>query len=437
MSSEIAIHVQDLSKRYEIYDHPKDRLLQMLFRNKKQLYREFWALKNISFTIGRGETVGIIGRNGSGKSTLLQLLCGTSSATTGTISTSGRVAALLELGAGFNPEFSGLDNILLNGAILGIPQRELENRIDDIIAFSELKDFIHQPVKTYSSGMQARLGFSVAINVDPEILIIDEALAVGDARFVAKCMRRIKDIQALGATVLFVSHDVSAVRTLCDRAIWINQGHLVEDGDVFPVTARFTEYMFDDSDLVINNKHSCSKRADSSKFTEIQNNKITSNDANLAPSDHQPIVQWGTNPGIIKSAKIISLTQNQQVDLLSYDEEVEIAVELEIPNDIPKDNLALAISIKDLKGTDLIVSTTNDFEVTPLPSGRNITIRFKFKNPLTAGKYLLVTAIERRTNLDVHYLEYIEGIRYFTSINESKIFGLFQPKITREITVNA
>lgn len=157
----------------------------------------------------------------------------------------GRIAALLELGAGFNPEFSGLENIMLNGAILGISPKEMERRIEDIVAFSELGEFIHQPVKTYSSGMQARLGFSVAINVDPEILIIDEALAVGDARFVAKCMHRIRDIQNSGATILFVSHDVTAVRTLCDRAIWIHEGKLVEDGDVFPVTGRFMEFMLD------------------------------------------------------------------------------------------------------------------------------------------------------------------------------------------------
>jgi lipopolysaccharide transport system ATP-binding protein len=220
MSSKTIIEVNGVSKCYEIYSKPRDRLKQYINQGMAKLgrqqvekyYREFWALKDVSFKIGKGETVGIIGQNGSGKSTLLQLICGTLKPTSGHIQVDGRIAALLELGAGFNPEFTGRENAYLNAAILGIPREAMESRMQDVLDFSELGDFLEQPVKTYSSGMYARLAFAVAIHVDPEILIVDEALAVGDARFIAKCMRRIKDIQAQGSSILFVSHDVGSVR---------------------------------------------------------------------------------------------------------------------------------------------------------------------------------------------------------------------------------
>ncbi|HEY1230005.1 MAG TPA: ABC transporter ATP-binding protein, partial [Ramlibacter sp.] len=244
MSSELVIDVQGVGKCYHVYDKPHHRLLQMLARGGRRYHRDFWALRDTSFSVRRGETVGIIGKNGSGKSTLLQMICGTVTPTTGAVNTQGRVAALLELGAGFNPEFTGRENVLLNAAILGIPREKMRERMQDVVEFSELNEFLDQPVKTYSSGMFARLAFSIAIHVDPEVVIVDEALAVGDARFVAKCMRRIKDLQARGVSILFVSHDITAVRTLCQRAIWLDSGRLVEDGDVFPVTGRYMEYMF-------------------------------------------------------------------------------------------------------------------------------------------------------------------------------------------------
>ena len=254
MSFESIIEIENVSKCYEIYKKPVDRLKQYAALGMKAIslcpakkhYREFWALKDVSFKIGKGETVGIIGQNGSGKSTLLQLICGTLKPTSGRIKVNGRIAALLELGAGFNPEFTGRENAYLNAAILGIPREAMESRMQDVLEFSELGDFLEQPVKTYSSGMYARLAFAVAIHVDPEILIVDEALAVGDARFIAKCIRRIKDIQEQGASILFVSHDVGSVRNLCQRAIWINQGKLIDEGDVFSVTGQYMAYMFRD-----------------------------------------------------------------------------------------------------------------------------------------------------------------------------------------------
>jgi lipopolysaccharide transport system ATP-binding protein len=242
-SDDVAIRVQDLSKCYQIYGRPQDRLKQsilprfqsLLGRDPIQYFREFWALKDLSFEVRRGETIGIIGRNGSGKSTLLQLICGTLVPTKGTVDTRGRVAALLELGAGFNPEFTGRENVFMNATVLGLAQQEIESRFDDIAKFADIGDFIEQPVKHYSSGMYARLAFAVAINVDPRILIVDEALAVGDEPFQRKCFARIEEIKRGGGTILFVSHSSSAIVALCDRAILLHGGQRIYSGS--PKTA--------------------------------------------------------------------------------------------------------------------------------------------------------------------------------------------------------
>lgn len=244
MSSEISIKVEGLSKCYHIYDKPRDRLLQMLSRGRKQYFREFWALRDVSFEIRKGETVGIIGRNGSGKSTLLQLICGTLNPTSGNIRTHGRIAALLELGSGFNPEFSGRDNVYLNGAVLGLGKDEIDARFDAIAAFAEIGDFIDQPVKTYSSGMMVRLAFAVAINVDPEILIVDEALSVGDELFQRKCFSRIEAIRAKGATILFVSHSGSQIVELCDRAVLLSGGEKLAVGSPKRIVGHYQKLLY-------------------------------------------------------------------------------------------------------------------------------------------------------------------------------------------------
>jgi lipopolysaccharide transport system ATP-binding protein len=237
-SDDFAIRVQGLSKHYQIYDAPKDRLKQMLAprlqrmigKQPKQYFREFKALKNVSFEVKKGEMVGIIGRNGSGKSTLLQMICGTLSPTSGSVQTNGRIAALLELGSGFNSEFTGRENVYMNAAVLGLSREETDTKFDDIVTFADIGDFIAQPVKTYSSGMMVRLAFAVAINVDPEIMIIDEALSVGDELFQRKCFSRIEAIRARGATILFVSHSGVQIVELCDRAILIDTGEKLATG---------------------------------------------------------------------------------------------------------------------------------------------------------------------------------------------------------------
>ena len=232
-----AVRVQDLTKRYPIYDRPSDRLRQ--FFSRDSLHREFWALKGVSFEVKKGEVLGIIGKNGSGKSTLLQLVCGTLTPTSGSVDVQGRVAALLELGAGFNPEFTGRENVILSAAILGLTRDETEDRFDEIVEFSGIGEFIDQPVKTYSSGMYVRLAFSVATSVDPDILVIDEALSVGDGEFARKSFDRIMKLKESGKTILFCSHSLYQVEAICDQAIWLDRGEIRARGNAGDVVYSY------------------------------------------------------------------------------------------------------------------------------------------------------------------------------------------------------
>ena len=240
------INVSDVTKVYKMYEAPKDRFKEALGIGGKNYHKDFYALNKVSFQVGKGEIVGIIGRNGSGKSTILKILTGVLSATEGSVEIRGKVAALLELGAGFNMEYTGMKNIYLNATMMRVPREEIEKKIPDILAFADIGDHIDQPVKTYSSGMFVRLAFAVAINVDPDILIVDEALAVGDARFQLKCMNKFTEFVEQGKTILLVTHDVNSVKRFCNRAIWLNQGSLILDGNADDVTDRYTDFLRSD-----------------------------------------------------------------------------------------------------------------------------------------------------------------------------------------------
>lgn len=245
-----AIEVTDVSKRHNIYDRPIDRLKEILWRNRRCYHKEFWALKDVTVGFKQGVTTALIGPNGSGKSTLLQIIAGVLQPTSGRVSVHGRLTAILELGAGFQPDYTGRENVILNGMILGISQEEMMSRVDEIADFADIGDFFDQPIKTYSSGMVVRLAFSTAISVDPDVLLVDEALAVGDDRFQSKCIDRMDTLMRAGKTIVFVSHNEKLIRQFCRRAVLLNGGRLVAEGGVNKVLPRYAELMQDGSQIV-------------------------------------------------------------------------------------------------------------------------------------------------------------------------------------------
>ena len=425
----VVIRVNSISKCYHLYATPQDRLRQSIYpriqrilgREPRAYAREFWALRDVSFHVNSGETVGIIGRNGSGKSTLLQILCGTLAPTLGAVETHGRVAALLELGAGFNPDFTGRENVYMNATILGLSRQDIDKKFDDIAAFADIGEFIEQPVKTYSSGMYVRLAFAVIANVDADILVIDEALAVGDARFQAKCMKRIKIIQESGCSILFVSHDVGSVRTLCERAIWLEGGRIRMAGEVFPVTGHYMEYLFDDW-----------KPSGVAGAIEVSSSSSVSSKDN---PDHNPITHWGSHIGCIRQAGIYGV-EGRRKDAVRWNEEIEVRIDFTPPLGVDRTNLSAAFSIKDLNGTDLIVFTTYDRQQIQFDfDATAFRLCCRFRNPLVTGKYLLVAAIEDRSSAAIHYYEYLEGAHYFASVADTRLFGIFHPEIIHEVAV--
>ncbi|MBN6775251.1 ABC transporter ATP-binding protein [Pseudomonas granadensis] len=295
MSSEIAIKVQNLSKCYEIYDKPRDRLLQMLSRGRKKYCREFWALHDVSFEIRKGETVGIVGKNGSGKSTLLQILCGTLNPTGGTVETHGRIAALLELGSGFNPEFTGRENVYLNATILGLSKEEIDEKYDAIIEFADIGEFINQPVKTYSSGMLVRLAFSVQAQVEPDILIVDEALAVGDAKFQARCFDRLKKLKENGTSILLVTHSSEQIVTHCDKAFLLNDGVQLEQGEPRTVVNRYLDLLFGKTRNSVVTEHEPTVDAMETYHTPEGGLDVFDTHANYNPNEYR----WGDRAATI------------------------------------------------------------------------------------------------------------------------------------------
>ena len=335
MSSNIAISVSGLSKCYQVYNHPRDRLKQFLLpglqslsgQSVKKYFQEFWALRDVSFEIQRGETVGILGRNGSGKSTLLQMICGTLNPTAGSIDVNGRIAALLELGSGFNPEFTGRENVYLSCTLLGMSLAEIDERFDSIAAFADIGDFLNRPVKTYSSGMFVRLAFAVNIMSQPEIMVVDEALAVGDMGFQAKCMTALKRIQDNGATVLFVSHDIGSVKSLCSRAIYLESGRLVMAGKASVVAEDYVRVMREE----MNSQHKEILQQPATKETAASEaaESLPARQASCSESAQDAFAQrvaqfrYGTGKARITYAELLDMNDEPVLSVL-FDQQVKI-----------------------------------------------------------------------------------------------------------------
>lgn len=293
MSSESVICISGISKSFPVYEKPHHRLMQMLRRGgaKHSFYKEFHALRHIDFEIRKGEALGILGRNGSGKSTLLQIICGILTPSHGEVIVRGRIAALLELGAGFNPDFTGRENVYLNGSVLGLTRSEIDARFDEIAAFADIGDFIEQPVKSYSSGMYVRLAFSVAINATPDILVVDEALSVGDEAFQRKCYARINSIRDAGATILFVSHSSSAVIELCDRAVLLDQGEMLAEGTPKAVVARYQKLLYAPSDRLAALREDFRREVSGERDVVGDMQDADSCNVSLAPNEQCPTTQ--------------------------------------------------------------------------------------------------------------------------------------------------
>ncbi|MFL1479117.1 ABC transporter ATP-binding protein [Pseudomonas grimontii] len=363
MCSDIAVQTAHLSKSYHIYDTPRDRLWQLLSRGKKHFYREFWALRDVSLELRKGETVGIIGRNGSGKSTLLQLICGTLGATSGTLQSQGRVAALLELGSGFNHDFTGRENVYMNGAVLGLSHAEIDARFAQITDFANIGDFIDQPTKTYSSGMLVRLAFAVAVCVEPDILIVDEALAVGDASFQFKCLNRLEALTQQGTTLLFVSHDMGMVKRFCNRVIYLREGQVRASGSPEEMAELYLLEMRDEQ-----------RRWASGGAVAVAPKAFLAQQGGIA---------FGTDEGHIVAACFTNT--DSLYSSFVYGETIELRVESQVRDSIKLPTLSVTIQEARL----LVIGGANlPLHPEAAQDGwRKATLNVRFPANLAAGKY--------------------------------------------------
>lgn len=445
LSDQIAIQVHQLSKCYHIYDHPRDRLKQFIFPLLQPVfgldvctyYREFKALNNVSFEIKKGEVVGIVGRNGSGKSTLLQIICGTLDLTHGNVQTFGRIAALLELGSGFNPEFTGKENVYMNAAILGLKKDEVDARYDEIVEFASIGEFIDQPVKTYSSGMTVRLAFAVAINVDADILIVDEALSVGDELFQRKCFSRIESIRANGATILFVSHSGGQIVELCDRAILMDQGEMLAVGQPKQIIGRYQKLLYvpdekrdeirnqirtesesqlvqkpdDQPDLQI------SSSADPIELSAISEELPESFDLGLTPVS---TIEYESYGALIKEPMILTL-QGEQVNNLIRRRTYRYIYTVTFSKSAS--NVRFGMMIKTTSGMELGGAASAASMRTSLPyveAGTTHHIEFHFQCTLNPGVYFLNAGVVGDINHNEVYLHRLVDVAMFRVLSENE-----------------
>lgn len=432
--AKVAIRASEVSKSYKLYDKPHDRLKQAIVPRLcrvlgipiRNYAREFWALKDVSFEVRQGETVGIIGRNGSGKSTLLQIIAGTLDATKGEVAVNGRVAALLELGSGFSPEFTGRENVYINAAIQGLSRKEIDERFGEIVAFADIGEFMDQPVKSFSSGMYVRLAFAVAVSVQPDILIVDEALAVGDMAFQAKCMARIRNMMESGTTVLFVSHDIGVIKALCNRCLYLETGHMISYGKTADVAGLYVGR----SHLEIN----AALNAEMSGYTaERMSAELTKVPSATQPHSHSPNIavrtdvevdfgptvnRYGDGRVTVLDVKLLGM-EGKPTNELELDEPYEIQIAVRVNADLPQ--MAWGYSMRDLKGQMLIgmMSTSvPSLDLLPSKAGDTFVLSIKGTNRLQAGVHTLAIGIELPVILNRQhiFLEVVENVLVFESV---------------------
>ncbi|MBU0809421.1 MAG: ABC transporter ATP-binding protein [Gammaproteobacteria bacterium] len=450
MSSEIAIKVENLSKCYQIYEQPRDRLKQFVLPRlrglarlpPKQFYREFWALRGISFEVKKGETLGIIGRNGNGKSTLLQMICGTLSPTTGSITTKGRIAALLELGSGFNPEFTGRENVYMNASVLGLSKNEIDARFAAIADFAEIGDFIEQPVKTYSSGMMLRLAFAVIAHVDAEILVVDEALAVGDAFFTQKCMRFIRNFQSNGGTLLFVSHDTGAIVNLCSTAILLKQGAIAEEGSPKVVSEHYLATLYETEQEVgghstrndnISHAPQEISHEERDMREELFNSSTLRNDIEVFQFNAD-VAGFGAGDAKIQSVRLLD-QDGATLTWVVGGENVILEVRCSAYKQL--DRPIVGFQFKDRLGQVIFADNTYlayQHNPQPVDPGGGLTARFEFRLPvLPTGDYSFAAAIAdglQDNHIQHHWLHEALIVRVHASSACFGLLGIPMKKIT-------
>ena len=405
-----AICVHELSKCYEIYDRPQDRLKQsfyprmqrLLGREPKNCYREFWALKDVSFEVVKGEAVGIVGRNGAGKSTLLQLICGTLNPSSGSVEVQGTVAALLELGSGFNSEFTGRENVYLNASMLGLGREAIDRKFDEIAAFADIGDFLEQPTKVYSSGMLMRLAFAVNACLEPEILIVDEALSVGDAPFQSKCFKRLRQLINDGTSILFVSHDISTVRSICTRALWLKNGRAEKWGEAKQVAKEYERFCWREEGVVMQNaRQSQDNNLLKQSVTESSSRTSFGRDCSV-PSvlfEPNPVFEKnretsriGTGDVIIRNFLVLN-EAGLQVTSCEYDEKLTFYYLLEVREPVSSDSI-LGVRLRDLQGN--FVYSANDISCIhriEADRGDRIIVSTELRMPLASQDYVVLTGV--------------------------------------------
>lgn len=385
----VAIQVKGLEKAYKLYDKPSDRLKEALGFGRKKRYKEHYALKGVDMTIYQGETVGIIGTNGSGKSTILKIITGVLNPTGGSVHVNGRISALLELGAGFNMEYNGIENIYLNGTMIGFSKKEIDAKMDDILNFADIGDYVYQPVKTYSSGMFVRLAFAVAINIEPEILIVDEALSVGDVFFQAKCYHKFEEFKEMGKTIVFVSHDLSSISKYCDRVVLLNQGVKLGEGS--------PKEMIDAYKQVLVGQY-VPAADDQSLLSDKEITAAAAAAAGTVKGEVNPeLLEYGTKDAMITGYKITD-DIGRKTSALLKGKECTITMQVHFEHDIEAP--IFAFTIKNIKGVEITGTNTmvEKAFLSPVRAGSDMEITFTQKIDLQGGEYLLsfgVTGFEK------------------------------------------
>ena len=429
MQSNLAINVCDVTKIYRLYDKPIDRLKESISLTHKKYHKEFFALDKISFSVEKGSTVGIIGTNGSGKSTILKIITGVLNPTTGSVEVDGNISALLELGAGFNMDYTGIENIYMNGTMMGFIREQMEAKLPEILEFADIGDFVYQPVKTYSSGMFVRLAFALAINVEPELLIVDEALSVGDVFFQAKCYRRMEEIRKTGTTILMVTHDMGSVIKYCDKVILLNKGEFLAEGPAGEMVDLYKKILAGRMDDL---EADLAKRLDSnfSDMMELNNdiNKTHAKEYHGLMKEKISInpnkTEYGDGRAEIYDLGLLD-SKGELTNLLLKGEEFTIREKIRFNANI--ESPIFTFTIKDKKGTELSGTNTmfEGVEVKPVKPGDEAVVEFKQKMTLQGGEYLLsmsCTGFENGTHVVYHRLY---DVTFITVISNKNTVGVY------------